>query len=196
MRASPLDPADRCVVPASAGCGDARLRVCRPKNSDATPRRRETGSVRLRNGVIGLVATVALVALAWQTWSAEQQTGPVSLLDLELGQGGGYRVHEDPKDLITAEVRGLSHVRQKLGVALGSLHKANKFGAPPGVQVRCCGRVRRWRAYAVRCSPVPSLSRPKPLRGVRCAAHAGRCAAHDGRCAWIPWTRGCSAARG
>jgi hypothetical protein len=104
--------------------------------------------VRLRNGVIGLVATVALVALAWQTWSAEQQTGPVSLLDLELGQGGGYRVHEDPKDLITAEVRGLSHVRQKLGVALGSLHKANKFGAPPGVQVRCCGRVRRWRAYA------------------------------------------------
>ena len=112
--------------------------------------------MRLRNGVIGLVATVALVALAWQTWSAEQQTGPVSLLDLELGGPGGPRVSADPKDLITAEVRGLSHVRQQLGSALGSLQSANKFGGPPGVQVRCCGRVRfsarcfRWRAYAMR----------------------------------------------
>ena len=39
------------------------------------------------------------------------------------------------------------------------------------------------------CSPVPSLSRATPLRGVRRAAHAGRCA-------WISWTRGCTAARG
>ena len=157
MRASPLDPADGYVAAVAVGCGNA---LRKPKNSDATPRRRKMCSVRLRNGVLGLVATVALVALAWQTWSAEQQTGPVSLLDIELGGPGGPRVHPDPQGLITAEVRGLSHVRQQLGSALGSLQSVRRIGGPPGVQVRCCGRVRcsrtrcfRGRAYSVRARP-------------------------------------------
>ena len=95
-------------------CAEAAVRVC--------VRRRETGSGRLRNGLLGLVATVALVAAAWQTWGAEQHAGPVSLLQIELGNGNAKIVpSRDPKSLITAEVHGLSHVRQQLGSALGQL---------------------------------------------------------------------------
>lgn len=144
-------------------CAEAAVRVC--------VRRRETGSGRLRNGLLGLVATVALVAAAWQTWGAEQHAGPVSLLQIELGNGNAKIVpSRDPKSLITAEVHGLSHVRQQLGSALGSLKSAKKFAGPPAPQqqVRCSRRERQavQRSYSVLSRLVRGCvrSHPSPLR--------------------------------
>ncbi len=156
-----------------AGClrQRGRRRALRWRHTCCVRRREETGSGRLRNGLLGLVATVALVAAAWQAWGAEQNAGPVSLLQIELGTGSAKIVpSRDPKSLITAEVHGLSNVRQKLGSALGSLKRAKKFAGPPAPQqqVRCSRR--EWQALRCSCSVLSRLARvcirayPSPLR--------------------------------
>ena len=103
-------------------------------------RRRESGTgVRLRNGALGLLATIALVGAAWQTWG--EQRGPVSLLSIELGRTGPPTIVPEVGDkFISAEVKGLSSVRNKLGSALKPLQNIHggkgKFAGPPAQQVR------------------------------------------------------------
>ena len=245
MRASPMDPAGRCVGvrrrvrPRSRGGGAAvppraqrgtredffpRSRVRKRDRRRALRRRRaggvrrwETGSGRLRNGLLGLVATVALVAAASQTWGAEQHAGPVTLLQIELGTGKTKVVpSRDRNSLITAEVHGLSHVRQQLGSALGSLKSAKKFAGPPAPQqVRCSRAVRgllcrlargcvlAHPAHAGACTLEECIMRRRP--GARCTRgrgaglgglHSRACAPSAARIA-TPAPRGsiCSSAR-
>ena len=72
--------------------------------------------VRLRNGLLGLLATVAIVAIA-AAWQGGEERGPLSLLSIELGRHGAPDVVEPPYDVkngITAKVQGLSVVRSTL----------------------------------------------------------------------------------
>ena len=94
-----------------------------------------SGARRARDGALGLLAAVALVAAAWSAWGVRQ--GPGSLLQIELGSHGPPLVRTDESDLkngISAEVNGLSAVRSKLQRSLQPLadYKAKSIGAPPG----------------------------------------------------------------
>ena len=85
--------------------------------------------------MLGLLAAVALVAMAYQTYGV--QTGPVSLLQIELGGPGRKpRVVQtawDREHGISAAVNGLEDVRDKLNSALKPLKdfKAHKLAGPP-----------------------------------------------------------------
>ena len=98
-------------------------------------RRESSGARRARDGALGLLAAVALVAAAWSAWGVRQ--GPGSLLQIELGSHGPPLVRTDKSDLkngISAEVNGLSVVRTKLQRSLKPLadYEAKSIGAPPG----------------------------------------------------------------
>ena len=56
--------------------------------------------VRLRNGLLGLLATVAIVATA-AAWQGGEERGPLSLLSIELGRHGAPDVVESPYDVRT-----------------------------------------------------------------------------------------------
>jgi len=110
MRAAPLDPADR---------------------------RESWASVRLRHGVLGLLATVALVGAAWQVWGSDKV--PVNLLQIELSDQGPPIVMAERGDVtngIRAEVNGLSAVRRQLSSSLKPLHALRTKGSagPPGTK--------------------------------------------------------------
>lgn len=105
-------------------------------------------SGRLRNGVLGLLAAMALVAMAYQNYGV--QKGPVSLLQIELGAPGQQtRVVQtawDKEHGISAAVSGLYDVRTKLDSALKPLKdfKAYKLAGPPAAapQHKVCVRER------------------------------------------------------
>jgi len=95
-------------------------------------RRESRVGVRLRNGLLGLLATVAIVATA-AVWQGGEERGPLSLLSIELGRHGAPDVVESPYDVkngITATVQGPSVVRNKLISTLRPMEEFRRFAGP------------------------------------------------------------------
>ena len=86
--------------------------------------------MRRRNGLLGLIACVAIVATASQ-WGTQQ--GPVSLLQIDLGQHQAKVTVDagDTQNGLTAEVQGLSTVRDKLSASLRPLKDFRQMAGPP-----------------------------------------------------------------
>jgi hypothetical protein len=86
--------------------------------------------LRRRNGLLGLIACVAIVATASQ-WGTQQ--GPVSLLQIDLGQHQAKVTVDagDTQNGLTAEVQGLSTVRDKLSASLRPLKDFRQMAGPP-----------------------------------------------------------------
>jgi len=97
-------------------------------------RRESRVGVRLRNdGLLGLLATVAIVATA-AVWQGGEERGPLSLLSIELGRHGAPDVVESPYDVkngITAKVQGLSVVGNRLITSLRPMEEFRRFAGPP-----------------------------------------------------------------
>ena len=101
-------------------------------------RRGQQGAPLLRHSLLGLLATVALVASAAQVWAPEN--GPLSLLQTVQSSGppitmGETNFHEHKA--LTVGVQGLSSARKKLSDALKPLKdfKRSNIASPPANKV-------------------------------------------------------------
>lgn len=95
-------------------------------------RRSRHVSGRFRFGVAGVLATVALVAAAWQTWGGSSAvSSPVSLLEIEFGHHGPPTVTRSNADIkagMSAEVHGLQQKAKNLRASLKPLHQLRRPG--------------------------------------------------------------------
>ena len=88
--------------------------------------------MRRRNGLLVVMACVAIVATASQ-WGTQQ--GPVSLLQIDLGQHQAKVTVDagDAQNGLTAAVQGLSTARGKLSASLRPLRDFRQMAGPPSL---------------------------------------------------------------